>query len=918
MFIFDEKYYVSLARQKLSHIFTKIAFKPLRTNLFNIVLLAFFLTLGTSQIYSQELKIKTTSIPQKKQSNTKKLDAKNGVYIDTIKTDSIVPRKGILEGKIKYKASNYAKLDQKKKIITLYDKAELYYQDIVLKSGIIVFNYEKNEVYAGRIKDTAGVYTQYPNFKQGANVVEPDSIRFNYKTKKALIWNSRTEQNDFKVKAEVSKRVNDSVYFLKGARFTTAKDVDDPEYYFKTSRVKYVPGKKVVTGLTNMVIANVPTPLALPFAFFPMSEKSQSGIIMPTFTDTKLRGYSLQNGGYYFALSDNYDLAILGDYYTNGSYATRFQSTYAKRYKFRGNINIRFENLINSERGFPDYSKTNIYNIQWTHTQDSKSNPNSRFSASVNLGSSTYFQQSINQLNAGSSLNNTLNSSVSYSRTFNSVPQVNMSLTASHQQNTRTREINMTLPTLQLSVDRIFPFATKDGLKKGFFNNINLQYNLRGENRIATTDSLFFKPQMFNNAKTGIQHSIPLSTNFKLFKYFSASTSVNYEEVWYLKTIRKSFNQFTNTDLITDVNGFDAFRTYSFSSSLGTTIYGTFNLGEKKKIKAIRHVMRPSISYSQTPSFANYYDTYAADGTGTMIKSYTRFEGGIFGAPGKNRSNNIGFSLNNTFEAKVANSDSTKTEPKKVMLLNNLNISTSYDMAADSLRWAPVRVSGGTQLFKDKMNVNFGMTLNPYALNNSGKTINTFNIDNGGSLFRMTSANMTLNYSLSSREGDKIKKKENKQGEQNGGRNDDLFGTNSDFSDHRDSQFKKEDSAEEDDQFKGFFKAVIPWDLTFAYQLTYTNINREKKISGNSLMVSANSDITPKWKVGVSTGYDFVQKGVTFTQLRFERDLMSWRMDFNWTPFGNNAFWSFFIGIKSGILSDIKWEKRTIPDRILK
>ena len=918
MFIFDEKYYVSLARQKLSHIFTKIAFKPLRTNLFNIVLLAFFLTLGTTQIYSQELKPKMTSIPAKKQPITKKSDVKNGVTIDTIKTDSIVPKKGILEGKIKYRASNYAKLDQKKKIITLYDKAELYYQDIVLKSGIIVFNYEKNEVYAGRIKDTAGVYTQYPNFKQGANVVEPDSIRFNYKTKKALIWNSRTDQNDFKVKAEISKRVNDSVYFLKGARFTTAKDVDDPEYYFKTSRVKYVPGKKVVTGLTNMVIANVPTPLALPFAFFPMSETSQSGIIMPTFSDTKLRGYSLQNGGYYFALGDNYDLAMLGDYYTNGSYAARFQSTYAKRYKFRGNINIRFENLINSERGFPDYSKTNIYNIQWTHTQDSKSNPNSRFSASVNLGSSTYFQQSISQLNAGSSLNNTLSSSVSYSKTFNSVPQVNMSLTASHQQNTRTQEINMTLPTLQLSVDRIFPFAPKDGLKKGFFKNINLQYNLRGENRIATTDSLFFKPQMFKNAKTGMQHSIPLSTNFKLFKYFSASTAVNYEEVWYLKTIRKSFNQFTNTDLITDVSGFDAFRTYSFSSSIGTTIYGTFNLGEKKKIKAIRHVMRPSVSYSQTPSFANYYDTYAADGTGTMMKSYTRFEGGIFGAPGKNRSNNIGFSLSNTFEAKVTNPDSTKTEPKKVMLLNNFNISTSYDIAADSLRWAPVRVSGGTQLFKDKMNVNFGMTLNPYALNNSGKTINTFNIDNGGSLFRMTSANMTLNYSLSSRDGDKTKKKENKQGEQNGGRNDDLFGTNSDFSDRRESQFKKEDSSEDDDKFKGFFKAVLPWDLTFAYQLTYTNINREKKISGNSLMVSANSDITPKWKVGVSTGYDFVQKGVTFTQLRFERDLLSWRMDFNWTPFGTSAYWSFFIGIKSGILSDIKWNKRTTPDIILK
>jgi len=526
------------------------------------------------------------------------------------------------------------------------------------------------------------------------------------------------------------------------------------------------------------------------------------------------------------------------------------------------------------------------------------------------MGSSKYFKKSISQLNAGSNLNNTLNSSVSYSKTFNSVPQVNLSLTANHQQNTSSEKIDMTLPTFQLSVDRVFPFAPKDGVKKGFFKNINLQYNLRGENRISTTDALFFKPQMFNDAKIGAQHSIPLSTNFKIFKYFSATSSLNYEEVWYLKTIKKSFDLLTNKEVITDVSGFDAFRTYSFSSSLGTTIYGTFNFGEKKKIQSIRHVMRPSISYNQTPSFSKYYDTYAADGSGTMIKEYTRFEGGIFGAPGKNKSNNLGFSLSNTFEAKVTDKDSTKTEPKKVMLLNNLNLSTSYDIAADSLRWSPLRVSGGTQLFKDKMNVNFGMTLNPYALNNSGKIINTFNIDNGGSLFRLTSANMTINYSLSSKDSDKFKKKENKQGLRNGGRDDDLFGTNTDFSDRRESQFSSDNN--EEDNFKGFFNAVIPWDLTFAYQLTYTNISRENKISGNSLMVSANTDLTPKWKVGVSTGYDFVQKGVTFTQLRFERDLMSWRMDFNWTPFGTNAYWSFFIGIKSGVLSDIKWDKRSV------
>jgi len=424
---------------------------------------------------------------------------------------------------------------------------------------------------------------------------------------------------------------------------------------------------------------------------------------------------------------------------------------------------------------------------------------------------------------------------------------------------------------------------------------------------------------MFNDAKVGFQHSIPLSTNFKVFKYFSASTAINYEEVWYLKTIQKSFDIDTNSEVTEELNGFDAFRTYSFSSSLGTTIYGTFNLGETKNVQAIRHVMRPSVSYSQTPSFSQYYDTYASDASGTMVKEYTRFEGGIYGAPGKNRSNNIGFSLSNTFEAKVTDKDSTKTDPKKVMLLNNLNLSTSYNVAADSLRWSPMRVSAGTQFFKNKMNVNFGMTLNPYAINNSGRTINTFNIDNGGSLFRMTSANMTLNYSLSSSDSDKDKesKKENKQGMRNGGRDDDLFGTNTDFSDRRDSQFGDNGDSDKD-TFKGFYNSELPWDITFAYQLTYSNTSRENKISGNSLMVSANTNLTPMWKVGASSGYDFVQKGVTYTQLRFERDLLSWRLDFNWTPFGDNAYWSFFIGIKSGILSDIKWDKRTIPDRVLR
>lgn len=904
-----------MTHQETNHIFTKIAFKPLRTNLFNIVLLSFFLTIGSGNLYSQDINKKATLISPNKapKSSPETLVKSTEKQSDTIKKDSLKSKKAFLEGKVKYKAQNYTKIDQKKKHITLYDKAELYYQDVELKSGIILLDYEKNEVYAGRIKDSTGKYTQLPNFKQGANVVEPDSIRFNFKTKKAIIWNSRSDQGEFKIKAALTKKENDSVYFLKGARFTTSKDVDNPEYYFQTNKVKFVPGKKVVTGVTNMVIANVPTPIALPFAFFPMSkEKSISGILLPSYNDSNTRGFSLQNGGYYFALSDHYDLTLLGDYYTNGSYGMRLESNYAKRYNYRGNLNIRFENLVTSERGYPDYTKQKIYNIQWSHSRDSKANPNSSFSASVNMGSSKYFKRSINQLNIGSNLNNTLSSSVSYSKTFSSLgPQARLSLTATHSQNTQTEQIDMTLPTLQFSVDRMYPFVKKDGIKKGFFKNINLQYDLSARNSITTTDSLFFKPKMFENAKVGLQHTIPLSTNFKLFKYFSASSSLNYKEVWYTKTIQKEYNNSLGKVVDTEIKGFDAYRTYSFSSSLGTTIYGTFNLGSTKKIQAIRHVMRPSISYSYTPSFAKYYDTYAMDGSGTMLKEYSRFEGGIFGAPGNTNSNILGFELSNTFEAKVTDSDSTKTEPKKVMLLNNLNFSTSYDVNADGIKtlaWSPVRVSGGTQFFDNKMNVNFGATLDPYAIDNSGKRINIYNINNGGSLFRMTSANMTLNYALSS--SDKTKSKnDNTQTQRNGGREDDLFGRPN-LGNHQVSQF--DDTNEEgEDTISEFFHSKLPWDMTFAYSLTYGNNNREKKIIGNSIMISINADLTPKWKTGISTGYDFVQKGVTYTQLRFERDLLSWRMDFNWSPFGTYANWGFFIGIKSGVLSDIKWDKRS-------
>ena len=890
--------------QKVSQIFTKILLKALHTKLFHIVFSVILLTIGTTSVFSQEIKF-TDSI---------KLNSSDLIKVkDSTVQDSSKKKKPFLDGIVNMKAKDYEKMDQKKKQLTLYNEASIKYTDFDIKAGKIVYDFEKKQVYAGRLKDSAGNYIQRPVFTQGANIIEPDSIVYNNVSGKALIWNSRTKQGEMFIKAEISKRENDSVVFLKNARLTTSKNIDDPEYYFLVRKVKFVPKKKVVAGLTNLVIADVPTPLGLPFAYFPMTEESVSGFIMPTPGQNNRQGYFLQNGGYYFALSDYYDLAILGDYYTNGSYGLRAESSYAKRYKFGGRLNFRFENNIQSEKGFPDYVKSKQYNIQWSHSQDAKAAANSRFSASVNLGSSQYFRQSINMNNVGASLNNNLSSSVSYSKTFQTVPQVNMSLSATHSQNTNSQQIDMTLPTFQASVDRIFPFAPKDGVKKGIIKNINFQYNIRGENRIKTADSLFFKPQMFRDAKSGFQHSIPINTNFKIFKYFSISMGAAYNEVWAFNTIQKYFSTIENKVITDEQKGFETFRTYNFSAGIGTTIYGTFNFGEDKKIQAIRHVMRPNISYGYTPSFEQYYDTYEIDATGLTTAEYTKFDGGLFGAPGKSYSNNLGFSLSNTFEAKVKDKESKTEETKKLMLINNLNLSTSYNLAADSLAWSPIRISGGTELFKQKMNVNFATTLDPYAIDNSGRRIEKFNIDNGGSLFRMTSANMTINYAFSSTD---TEKKTNQQNQQNGGTGDDLFGTSTDLSDSRQSLFKKDDEDSEKETSTEWYATKLPWDLRLAYSVTYNNSNRQNEISSNSLMASGNIELAPRWKVGFSSGYDFKQKGVTFTQLRFERDLESWRMSFNWVPFGTNTYWGFFIGISSSVLSDIKYDKRQLPDRV--
>ena len=845
----------------------------------------------------------------------------NIIKLDSIKQiDSIRPVNQSLLGKITYEASDTTAISPKEKLIRLYNNAKITYQDMEITSGIIIVDYDKNEIYAGRIKDSLGEYTQLPVFKQGQDEIRPDSLKFNMDTKKAIIFNSRTEEAGLNILSDKTKKENDSVYYMDRAKFTTSADIDNPEYYFLLRKAKVIPGKKIITGPTNMYIADVPTPIGLPFAYFPISNKRSSGIIFPSFGEQNSRGYFIQNGGYYLPVNDNFDLTLLGDYYTNGSYGFRVENTYLYRYRFRGNLSFRFENLIQSERGFPDYSKSSIYNLRWSHSQDSKSNPNSRFSASVNLGSSKYYQQSINQMNAANFLNNSLSSSVSYSKTFPGEPQVNLSLSATHSQNTNTQTINMTLPTLQGSISRIYPFAPKVGTKKGVIQNINFQYNLRGENRILTTDSLFFKKEMFESAKTGLQHSIPISTNFKLLKYFSFSTSANFQETWVFKTINKEYDSELQDVVTSENSGFDSFRTYNLSTSLGTTIYGMYNFSEKSKIRAIRHVMRPSISYGISPSFDKYYDSYeviSADGLTTSDVEYSRFEGSIFGLPNKNYASSIALSLNNNVEAKVVDTENEENDLKKVVILNNLNFSTSYNIAADSLRLTPIRMNGGTQLFKNKMNINFGATLDPYALDENNNRIDQFQINSGGGLFRLTSANLTFNYAFSSDSSEKKSDRNQSaidESMRNGGRDDDLFGRAMDTSTE---EFSRVDDEKKEKKPNNLYNYKIPWSLRMAYAVNYNNSVGQNEISSHSLMFSGDVELSPKWSAGVSSGYDFKNQGITYTQLRFERDLLSWRMNFSWIPFSANKSWNFFIGIKSGMLSDIKYDKRRQRDKIL-
>ncbi|QMU66605.1 MAG: LPS-assembly protein LptD [Flavobacteriaceae bacterium] len=865
---------------------------------------------------------KDTLKPGKK--DTARVQKNNSLLLkkkDTVALDSVKPKEAI-QSIITHTAKDYTVQNAKEKTVTLYNEAHVVYGDIDLKAGIIIVDYKKNTLYAKGIKDSLG-YLQRPVFRQGDQESEQDSLVYNFKTKQALIYNLKTIQDPgITTYGEVTKRVNDSTIYIRKIRFTTSEK-EKPDYYISTDRAKLVPKKKIIVGMSNLVIADVPTPLFLPFAYFPIGERRSSGFIIPSWGENSQQGFFLQNGGYYFAINDYFDFTVTGDLYTNGSWGLRGDSNYVVRYKFNGNFSVRFENIIQSLRGFDDFSEATNFNIRWAHNQDSKASPNSRFSASVNLGSSQYFRQSLNEFNNSQFLTNTFNSSVSYQKRFVGSP-FNLNITATHSQNTNTRRISMTLPSLQLTMDRIYPFTGKGGVKKNPIQKMGFNYTMQGEYRINTVDSLFLKPEMFRNAKAGMQHTTNTSTNIKVFKYFTLSPNINYKEVWNFDYINRTYDpNLVNADntvggTVTDtIRGFKSFREYTTGLSLSTNIYGTFNFKKSKgRLKSIRHTIRPSISYSYRPDFAGIYNrTVQQSSDPTDILTYSPFEQGVYGRPSSGLSNSIGISINNVVEGKVAPKDpDSDEEDKKITILNNLNFSTSYNIAADSLRWSPVSVTAGTRLFKDRMAVNLAASLDPYQVNSNGQRIDKFN----AGIFRIASANLTANYTLSNKdfESDEKDKDQQQNNSGNGNQNTpDVLGANinptnrfANTPQNRGGGTKKTE----------LYKAKIPWNVNLAYTATYVNNGvRNIGISIHSVIFSGNLELSPKWNVGFSSGYDIVGGGFTFSRFNFSRDLDSWKFNFNWVPFGTNTSYNFFIGVKSSVLSDLKWDKNQPPDRVL-
>ena len=824
------------------------------------------------------------------------------VLVDTTRTVSQSGSGNVIEVPIKYNSEDSLRFEVEARKVYLYGKAVVNYEDIVLEADYIVLDTKNNVVLATSWPDSTGNIAGRPHFVDGTEDFDADTLEYNFKTQRGIIKGIITEEQGGYLHSTRTKKQTNGEIHVKTGKYTTC-DAEHPHFYIALTKAKVIPDDKIVSGPAYLVVEDLPLPIILPFGFFPNQKGRASGVLIPDYGEEKNRGFFFRDGGYYFALSEYADLAIRGDIYTNGTYGLRLSSRYKKRYKFTGNLNARYYKSVSGEKGLPNYNVSSDYSISWSHSQDPKNNPGASFSGNVNMSSSSFDQRYARSSN--SYLTNTKTSSVSYSRRWEGTP-FNFSASMNHSQNSRNKTVSLNLPRANFNMSRIYPFKPKNLVGEAkWYQNIELSYQAKMDNRINTTDEKFLTSDMFDEMKNGFQHSIPLSMAFHPFNNFSISPQVRYSGVLYSSRIERSWeDNHVVTDTIKEISYAHALVP-SISLGLTPKIYGMFlPRNPDSKIVAIRHVMSPAISMSLVPDMSeitpSYYREYQSDTTG-RIREYSIYESEIYSTPSlPGRSGSISFSLNNNIEMKLRNLEDTTKDASKVKIIDRFNFSTNYNMFADSLNLAPVIFRGSTRLFK-KISLSFGGAFDPYAINENGTRINTFEIKQSGKLFRVTRLNLSVNASFRSKAGggggSSTPSSSAPAGiRPEGGR----IGLDSGVTGQNEQIIEE----------LGYADFNVPWSFSFRYNFNWSKPRTDDPNITQALNFNGNISLTSKWKIGFNSGWDFKIKELTYTSVNITRDLHCWQMSFSWIPLGIRQSYSFSISAKSAILSDLKYEKR--------
>lgn len=859
---------------------------------------------------------------------------RDSLALDSLGMDSLAAdttkKKEPLDAPVIYEASDSI-VFTKEGYAHLYGEGKVNYQNIELTSAVITMNMDSSTVYATGVTDTAGVETGSPIFKDGETPYESKIMRYNFKTKKGFINSIVTQQGEGYVTSEEGKKgANDEIYMRHG-KYTTCDNHEHPHFYLKLSMAKVRPKKNVVFGPAQLVVEDVPLPIAVPFGFFPFNSSYSSGFIMPTYGDEMNRGFYLRDGGYYFAISDQMDLKVLGEIFTKGSWGLSAASNYNKRYKFSGSFNASYLVTKTGEKNMPDYSVSKDFRIQWSHRQDAKANPNSSFSASVNFATSSYDRSSLSSLyNPQQYSQNTKASSVSYSRNF---PEIGLNISGAFNitQNTRYSSLSMTLPDVNISLNRIYPFKRKKTAgDERWYEKISLQYTGSITNSISTKDNLLFKTPL-TQWQNGMQHKIPVSATFNLFKYINIVPSFNYTERWYLRKVKQSYDPSpTSTDHVKrdTINGFNRLYDYNLSLQMNTKLYGMYKpLFMKSKELQIRHVFTPTVSYTYTPDFGKsrygYYDTYTytdEDGEVRTVE-YSPYEGAVYDYPGKNMSQNISFSIDNNIEMKMK-SDKDTTGYKKISLIDQLGASLSYDVA--NKKWSDLSMNLRLKLTKSyTFNMNASFATYAYQFDENGNVVVGDRTEwSYGRFGRFQGYSGSFSYTLNNDTFKKLfgKKEEDEKNKDNKGKeeNEDEETEEETEEQNNNSNMRKTEKASVDSD--GYLAFKLPWSVSLSYSYSIRE-DRSKDINiktmrypyslTHSLNVSGNFKIGSRWNMTYSTGYDFTSKEMSMTTLNITRDLHCFNMSCG-LVFGPFTSYNFSIRANSSMLTDaLKWDQRS-------